>query len=234
MNLKTDGIRAFGTLSYRYAYPDGVQENHASKWSHIDEQEVRDELWDVQPGDTVYDLGSAFGSYALNALARGAAIAHCFNPSPTEVNVLRASTTLNGWQSRLIQYQFGLWSKTGFLSDEDQIFTQEPGEFRTGTTADGKPTQFFPVVTLDHLEPPMPVGHRAIMKMDVEGAEVEVLKGAQRFMATVRPALVVIERHDFKDPNLKPKLDEAMSFHGYELKVERPYHAVTHCLYVPR
>jgi FkbM family methyltransferase len=232
-SLCKDGVGHFGGCSYRFAYPEGKGPEDASRWSHVDESEVRDELWKVEPGDTVFDLGSAFGSYSLAALSAGAARVHCFNPSPYEQEILWDSLMLNGWQERAWLLTMGLWSRSGYLSDEDQVFLPDDGQsFKVTTLPDGKSTQHFPVMSLDSLALPAPSG-RSIVKMDVEGAEVEVLKGARSFFSRIVPALVLIEKHRFKDDTLAERTDQEMAALGYRLVVDRPYHSVSHSLYVP-
>lgn len=224
-----------GTLhKFRVAFPVGAQQHDACRWSHIDECDVRTELFDVREGDTVFVLGSSFGSYALAALAAGARHVHCFNPNAAEMDVLRASMLANGWQERWTPHLVGLYSSSGYLSDQSQAF--KPGETGDFVIAedDGKYTQRFKVTTLDSLALPEPEG-RSIWMCDVEGAEVEVVKGAASFLSRVAPAFCLFEEHKFKSEEIPKKLEAQMVFAGYKLATRRPYHSgcINHALFVP-
>lgn len=227
------GIGHLKGLTYQYAYPKGATPADACRWSHIDETEVREELWDIQPGDIVYDIGSAFGSYALSALVMGAAHVVCFNPNPQEQDLLLASARLNGWGDKVTRRNVGLWSESGYLNDEEQTFTPKAaGEFKVTKTTDGRHTQLFEVRTLDSLGLlERHLGQRTVVKCDVEGAECEVLKGAHAFFSLAQPAFVLIEVHLFKDGTLEARTDAAMGDLGYVPVTKRPYHSVMHALY---
>jgi FkbM family methyltransferase len=242
--LSLDGIASWdaprgGHFRYRFAYPKGAPPSAASRWSHFDELDVREELWDVRDGDHVVDIGSAFGSYAFAALAAGAASAILINPSPIEQAVTWETAKLNGWQDRVQLIQKGLWSRNGWLSDEDQRFEPESmgprAEFEIAKLEDGKSTQRFPVCTLDSLALEAPSG-RIIAKLDVEGAEAHVVKGAPSFFSRFEPAFVLTEVHFFKSSTLADEFDAEMRNVGYRLERNRPYHTgqISHALYVPR
>lgn len=225
------GIGYLKGVTYQYAYPRGARPEDACRWSHIDETEVREELWDIQPGDIVYDLGSAFGSYALSALALGAAHVVCVNPNPDEQALLLASARLNGWADKITQIQAGLWSEVGYLNDEEQIFlSKAKGEFMVTKTLDGRHTQLFPVQTLDSLQLPVREG-RVVLKADLEGAERKMLEGARIFFAQHQPAFATVEVHVFKDASLEQQTDAIMDELGYVAVKKRPYHSVMHALY---
>lgn len=224
------GVGYLKGLTYQYAYPKGAQPADACRWSHIDETEVREELWDIKPGDIVYDLGSAFGSYALTALAMGAAHVVCVNPNPQEQDLLLASARLNGWADKVTRINAGLWSEVGYLNDEEQTFTPGSGDFKVTKTQDGRHTQLFPVQTLDSLALPVLAG-RVVVKADLEAAEAHMLRGARVFFAQHQPAFVTIEVHVFKSATIEQETDAAMADLGYVPVTKRPYHSVMHVLY---
>ena len=87
-----------------------------SWWSFDDERDVRDELWAVAPGDTIFDIGAAYGSYTLCALACGAAQVFAWSPqghpgaATPEAEFMRESIALNGWSDRVRIFEDGLYS----------------------------------------------------------------------------------------------------------------------------
>jgi FkbM family methyltransferase len=215
--LKTKELEFRGNtfkICYREEYPQD-----ASWFSFDDEAGVRDRDWNIQPGDVVFDIGSAYGSYALTALASGAERVWCFNPNGEENIVLLESARANGWDHKVTVYEGGLWSCRGFLRDTDQHFSDTHG--------DG---QFF-VRPLDGLFDSV-VERLDWLKMDVEGAEEHVLRGAEKTIARFKPRILV-EQHKFKDATIAERVTALLETFGYRLVSDHPYHGVSHSLYEP-
>jgi FkbM family methyltransferase len=209
----------FRGIPYKISATERIPQD-PSWFSFEDESIVRDRDWVVAPGDVVLDIGAAYGSYALTALASGASFVHTWNPNPDENAVLLESLALNGWSDRAALHEEGLWSKTGFLRDTDLAFSEtEP------------PAGGFQVRTLDSYE--LGLSRLDWMKLDVEGAEVEVLNGAAGLIAKFRPS-VVVENHQFKDATLESRVVAFFSGIGYETVRVTPYHGVSHGLHVPK
>lgn len=201
-----------------------------SHFSHEDESGVRDRDWDIKPGDVVFDIGSAYGSYALTALAAGAHEAWCWNPNREEMAVLNDSIRKNNWRMRFEEFDNGLWSEEGRLRDTDNHFIPI-AEVGTGEQRDKIREDHFWVTSLDRslLQEPERIDW---MKLDVEGAEVEVLKGAEQTIRRFRPRILV-EQHRFKDATIAERVTALLETFGYRLVRDTPYHAVSHSLYEP-
>ncbi len=211
----------FRGLPYKVSVRDEIP--HDPSWfTFVDEHAVRDRDWTVLPGDVVLDVGAAYGSYALTALVSGAAMVYCWNPNQDENSLLKESLALNGWSGRAVVHEDGLWGRPGFLRDTDLAFSEtEPmeGGFR--------------VRTLDSYGLPDLLRRVDWLKLDVEGAEVEVLTGAENLIRAFRPK-VVVENHQFKDATIESRVAEFLHGLGYETVRVTPYHGVSHGLHVPR
>ncbi len=189
-------------------------------FTYDDEAVVRERDWTVAPGDVVLDVGAAYGSYAITALVSGASLVHTWNPSQEENGIYAESLFLNGWSNKAVIHSEGLWSRPGHLVEENLSFSES--EPRPGS---------FPVRTLDSYD--LGLTHIDWMKLDVEGAETEVLSGGLRLISAFRPKIVV-EHHQFKDPTLESRVSNFLSSLDYETVRVTPYHGVSHGLYVPR
>jgi len=213
--------RSFSFRGHQYVVACQERYPQDPTWfSHEDESSVRDRDWDIQQGDVVVDIGAAYGSYTLAALACGASFSLCFNPNEEENENLLASLSLNGdWTERVQICPQGLWSRSGFLRDTDLSFAEEPGDGR------------FAVSAMDDLRLEIPHG-RLWLKLDVEGAEVEVLKGAMGLIRNRRPRILV-ENHQFKDPSMEQRVRELLQGLSYRHVSTVPYHSVSHSLYAP-
>jgi len=215
----------FRSYSFQFVHNDV----HASWWSFEDERDVREALWGVQSGDLVLDIGCAYGSYTLPALAAGAAKVICWTPDENELALLRQSLDLNGWTDKCDIKAAGVYGKEGWLEAYTQAFSVEPF-----TQPFAGLHQIFPVHPLEFWESEIPTNYQRVwMKLDVEGAELDVLQGAERLLQTLNPHIFV-ENHEFKAPGIGGRVREYMEGLGWSHVETRPYHSITHSLYIPK
>jgi FkbM family methyltransferase len=138
-------------------------------------------IWaEIKPGQTVVDVGAAFGCYTLAALA-AEAVVYAFEPSTDGFRILTENLDLNGWEDRCIVDKTALYNGLEY-----------PSALR-------KEVMGFHYVAKDHyristLDDEIGVEVH-FMKIDVEGAELGVLQGAFRTLLRWRPTLL-IEDHD--------------------------------------
>lgn len=229
---------SFRGKDYKIRYvpdPPGQVGHHPSWYTFEDETSVRDQLWKVGPGDLVIDVGAAYGSYALTALAVGASRVYCWSPQHRadgvyeEADCLRASAEANGWSGRLTVETNGIFNDSGWLDVSTQVLHKsDPGDSPS----------VFPVRTLDSwfaevlARDGLPPHGRAWLKMDVEGAEVDVLRGATRVVQALRP-YIMVENHLFVRNTIPEEIRTLLAKFGYQDPTTIPYHAVSHSLYVP-
>jgi len=144
------------------------------------------------PGMQLLDLGAHFGVFSLAALHFGgpAARAVAVDPSPTAARMLAIQARLNGVADRMAIVQACVSDTvgTGGMLDTGVIGA---GYFVpvVGDTARPDATSV-EVVTIDALCERHRVAPTHI-KIDVEGAELEVLAGGRGVILSARPALFV-------------------------------------------
>jgi FkbM family methyltransferase len=202
---------------------------HPSWFSFEDESIVRDRWWHVAPGDVVFDVGSNYGSYALTALATGATHVFAWSPQenePSEASLMRQSLVLNGWEDRCTIIESGVFDRSGWINTLAQTFSADEPQPRPNTTIRVERMDDWRVGKV------IPAAARYWMKLDVEGAEVGVLRGGEKFMAEFRPT-VLVENHNFKDPTLEQQVRDHLTALGYKEQGTHPYHSVSHSLYLP-
>lgn len=211
---------------------------HPSWWTFFDEIETREAWWNVLPGDIVLDVGADFGSYALPALALGAAHVHAWSPpyksrtEAVEAATLRGSAALNNWADRLTVYEDGLWSVPGFLGAPDSPkmaeFFDTPEAAQAHIASEKGNASAFPVRALDSFD----FGKLDWLKIDAEGCELEILRGGTATITRCRPC-VLLEQHYHVDPRCEEKCDAFLAELGYEKVGTRPHHTIGHSLYRP-
>jgi FkbM family methyltransferase len=169
----------------------------------------------LKQGDLYVDVGANYGLHAMLAAhyvgETGRVFA--FEPVPTNLRLLQRNLKLNGFQERSKVFPCALNSTGGEMVE----MTIEPGLSPAASLAEnfnGSKIQV-PTRTLDDCldqEGAVP----ALIKIDVEGAEHEVLKGASETLKKGPPLLV--EVHTFALPafNSSPEeLREYLATFGY-------------------
>lgn len=148
----------------------------------------------LRPGDVFIDIGANIGMHTLAAAralhGRGRVVA--FEPfAPTE-RLLSKSVWLNGFADIVEVHQAAVSSRDG---DQTLYLGATSGHNSLYRLADeGQPqgaTSVVPVVRLDHV---LPSGTAVnLIKIDVEGAELEVLDGCRALLATSPDAALIVE-----------------------------------------
>jgi FkbM family methyltransferase len=150
---------------------------------------------DVRPGDTVLDVGANLGPYTLlfGQWVGPSGHVHAFEPAPAARDGLIRHVRLNDLEARVT-----VWPEAMSRDDGTAVFLAD------GTRGDNRlaPHDSMPVAGMEirttsidafcHRVPCRP----AMIKVDVEGAELDVLRGARATIAAMGPALALyIEMH---------------------------------------
>lgn len=211
---------------------------HASWWSFYDEEEIRARWWHPGEGDLVLDVGAAFGSYALPALARGARVV-AFNPADFDAELLAHNVALNPeLGSRFVQTREGIGGKDGWFNPRLSRFADAPPP---GARTDGaggvtcEPDEWMRVRSLDSWCSDYRgyVDARVTwLKFDIEGAELEALRGAEQLLRRDRPSILV-ENHQFHHPTMERDVAAFVLGLGvgYRMEGPVPYHSVSHSFF---
>lgn len=220
-------------LSFKYkiaadpASPSGA-ELHASWWSFYDEQIVRERHWQIKPGDVVLDVGSAFGSYALPALAMGAKVI-CFSPADFDTRLLTDNINCNPeLASRCVIVRDGLHSRDGWFDPDHSVLLDRPLIDTDQHTC----SQWLRVRSLDSFLAERPGIDRVDwIKLDIEGAELGALKGAEATLRKYKPR-VLVECHNFHVPTMEGDVGRFMLGLdiGYTM-IAHPHGAVSHAFF---
>lgn len=140
----------------------------------------------IRPDDVVCDIGANKGSY-LYWLSRWAGEVVAFEPQPALAEYLR-NACRNVGLSNVIVEQSGVASRTEtrhlYMPSKNSPGATITGKFRN----DRAESIAVPVVSLDEYfaERRKP----SLLKIDVEGAELEVFKGAERILTEKKPFIV--------------------------------------------
>jgi FkbM family methyltransferase len=180
VHVEVEGLHFYGDEVHR-AYLEAI--------SRHERETYMAELFQraVSPGDVIVDVGAFLGYFALlgvNAASRGRAYA--FEPDPRDFPWLSHNIEVNGLSDRVQALPTALSDRPGwvtfYLAQEDQTQSSV-----YPLTNHGRSVQV-EAVTLDaFLGDTLP----DIVKIDVEGAELQALEGMTRSIQRGRPLLFV-------------------------------------------
>jgi FkbM family methyltransferase len=145
----------------------------------------------VRHGDVVIDAGGCWGDTAL-CFAQDAAQVFCFECMPSNISILKGNLGLNPvLGAKISVIQRALWSRSGgkFVF-EDMGPGSHPAADGAGVDVETE--------TLDDFLSANSVERVDFIKMDIEGAELEALIGAERTIRKHRPQLAISIYHDLR------------------------------------
>jgi FkbM family methyltransferase len=162
----------------------------------------------IQPGEVLYDIGANVGSYSFvsHAATGGNCTVYAFEPSFSTFAALCQNVLLNNCSATIIPMQVVLSDETKLLKLHYHDVMAGSALHRVGAVVDGAALRFVPAYTqtilgyrLDDLVSQFALAWPNHIKLDVDGAELDVLRGAPSILErpSVRSLLVEVdeERH---------------------------------------
>lgn len=160
----------------------------------------------LRPGDLFIDVGANIGSYTIWAAELGAQVI-ALEPAKDAFALLTENVALNGYPVKLIEAAAGsACGITRFTKGQDSVNRLDPeGSVETM------------MATIDSIIEDRTV---AGMKVDVEGFEIEVLRGCERALSEHRIGLIQLEWNatstEAVGADRRPVAD-LLTRHGYSL-----------------
>ena len=156
----------------------------------------------VRPGDIVFDCGAHVGVFTAKALSLGAAKVVAIEPNPTNLECLRRNFPKEIASGRVVLVPEAVWSSEGTVSLNMGSLTAHDSLVRSF----GGDTIEIPSTTIDRLIERLGLDKVDYIKMDIEGAEREALKGASETLRRHRPRLMLDSYHLKDDSTVLPKI----------------------------
>jgi FkbM family methyltransferase len=156
----------------------------------------------VRKGDVVLDCGANVGVYTRLALNQGAALVVAIDIMPENLASLRRNFASEISEKRVIVYGKGVWDRETTLPIYDSESTIDSSVVPVKDRARSHIT--VPVTTIDAIAKELALPRVDVIKLDIEGAEHEALRGAQSTVDKFRPRLVVALEHNQHDVTTIP------------------------------
>jgi FkbM family methyltransferase len=181
-----------------YCAPDSVPTFGGLGPDHVEDRWMMQRVFEnLRPGDAFLDVGSHFGLYAIGAALRvgpqGNVLA--FEPTPLTVRKLRRNIQLNGLSARVTVHAVAVSDKDGVAefaasgsSMMNSLCSAKVGS-QPGSHQEVERLQI-PTRRLDEF---FDRARPTVAKIDTEGAEIAVLRGAPQLLAS--DARIYLELH---------------------------------------
>jgi len=169
----------------------------------------------VGPGGVVYHVGAYCGvqTVEFSRMVGSAGRVVAFEPDRESFRALEKNLAEHH-AANVVAVNKGLWSSVTEL----RFFATE-GMHSSFTNAPSheKVECVLPVTTADAVASELQLTRMDLFKIDAEGAEFEILKGATQVLDTLSPA-IFIDVHLHTDPQLDRKIDELLTGRGYRVR----------------
>ena len=145
----------------------------------------------VQEGDVVLDVGAHVGVFTAKALELGAGLVVAVEPDPANVECLRRNFAKEIASGRVAVLAEAAWNKTETLT----FHLGESSAWNSLVHDPGKGVLEVPARPLDEMVKDLGLETVDYLKVDVEGAEAEVLEGSAGTLSAYQPTVMVDTHH---------------------------------------
>jgi len=180
----------------------------------------------IRHGDVFFDIGANYGFYSffVGPLCGTSGVVHAFEANPLLIAHLRGSSELNESHSRIVVNAVAVGSESGKvlrLYDPERIGGSSlyPLDWLNAESS-----VLVPVTTIDEYRRANSIKRIDVMKIDIEGAELDAFRGMEETFQVCPPALIIcelilvsVERSDV-DPI---KIVDFLEAKGYEARYIR-------------
>lgn len=174
------------------AYPDSASGSLTVYVNLPEYHEMHAVLAWLGAQDTFIDVGANIGDYSLLAATKiSTGQIYSFEPLPVPLERFRENIALNNFQNRISVDNKVVTNRLGSVGFESKTTSEESGIAHQ--SSDDKQVAYFPAITLDAFLKSKSLRSVKLIKIDVEGAELAVLQGAQQALQSGVFKIILIE-----------------------------------------
>ncbi|MDO8554704.1 MAG: FkbM family methyltransferase [Candidatus Micrarchaeota archaeon] len=183
---------------------------------------------DIEPNDIVFDCGAFHGWFSIYA-AKKAKNGHvyCFEPDTPNIKILRENIELNNLKNVTVVPEV-LAEKTGFVSFYEtgtvsSKIVESGDKFGSNTVV-----KKLPSVSIKDFCLREKIKTVNFIKMDVEGAECEIVKGSNTFIENNVEFFAIASYHIISEAPSSKILEPLFSSIGFQVETAYPRHQTTY------
>lgn len=188
---------------------------------YYEEVATRVKYLKIKPGDIMLDVGASIGSWTIPAAIQGAQV-YAFEIGGPQISALKLNMQLNNLTEDQINVQF-----IALCSDDNMelVWDGKMTLHKKGIKIKGSKDIPVGSISLDtwvnqHRDELPKIDY---IKIDVEGMELEVLRGAYYSLREFRPKLI-IEIHEAESNHLRHDVESLLGELKYKHKKVHPLH----------
>lgn len=170
---------------------------------------------EILKADLFIDVGANIGTYSIIASKAGISTI-AFEPIPDNFNSLINNIELNNFASLIKPYKFGLGS-------DDSIVQFNFNPAKPGASGINVVNKYHQIIKVDIkkfdnlLIDEIRTVKKALVKIDVEGMELDVLNGMKEFIKLTKHLTFIIESKHIGDDKIKTLLNSIAPFNFFEI-----------------
>lgn len=174
-------------------------------------------------GDTVIDIGAHIGRYTITSSKQvgktGKVVA--IEADPANFQLLKRNIALNNL-TNVLPLNYAVFSTRTRMKLYEQSASAKYNSLMLARAAESKNYVEVNADTLDNILKQNGVNQVNWIKIDVEGAEFEVLKGSTEMLSGENVSLFV-EIHNIEDPRHYDHIVDFLKYYNYEITFEQRY-----------
>lgn len=227
-HFKENGFRVYYRSGhFEYSFDEGVRFSSYENMSDELKRSLRGYLAKhrLKTGETVVDCGAYIGEFTLYAAKavgpEGRVVA--FEPDGRNFDKLMANIRLNAL-TNVTAVKKGVWSSSGVLK-----YVGDSIRGYSFMMSDCAPDAVdVPVTSLDEELSSLGIGRVDFIKADVEGAELELIKGAAKTLGSGCASVAVASYHLVDGKKTHEEVEKMLSALGYMTETAHPGHITTY------
>lgn len=183
-------MKYFGFNLYYKKGDGGI--NHLARGYSYEPDVIEAIIKNIRPNSTIIDVGSNIGLITLSVLHYyPTAHFHCFEPSGYSNQIFQQTILKNNLNSNIRLIKKGLYHKSGIIPFYTHGIPNALGDGIKDTKRAGISKKApIEVTTLDNYVKKSKIQKIDLIKIDVEGAELFVLKGGRKSILKYRPLIL--------------------------------------------
>lgn len=178
-------------------YSVGINSHETTVFGEIYHDRGYEKVTDFVPkaGWAVVDVGANVGIFAVQQALRGARV-YAFEPNPDCYRRLTWTVDANKLSDSITTYNLAIGAAQGIGAMVVERGFTLGGMIQPQEAANLTDQIAIPITSLDEVIPTLDVVRIDLLKVDTEGAEVAVLRGAQRTLGIVDRVIMEYHSHD--------------------------------------